>query len=1121
MSDEPVVVEVLTAPDWATLSALVDEHADDLLTDAAAGRLSVIRHAYAGQRSFQERVDAIRLVLAEGRDDRMTGRTRRLSQLFSGMFGNGAIHGQPVLPAPRDGAPADPDVAIVGDVTLAFMLARTWTERRQIVAGFPSLFATGDVENTIAHLAGAELESYGCMIEAAREARLARGDRLFANAESECLMRAFAEYQPPLLTLSEARNLALIEFAETRWEYRRELLETRGDLLLSDEVLEIVDLMRTRYPADDERARQYEVVRQVLVRARREGVPKALAPPLPPTHVHVRPPDLVGAAAADQRALVANARRALAWTDPGTAPWMRAGLEVVLAGALINAPDAGLRAVSIEEALLRCQDALSTYTAPLAPEEWRNARAALGSIYLHRSRGDPSANREASIHHLRTALHAARDAGLRSEVVRLGGQLSLAYRERTEGASTQNRELAYGYAAKALELLPPGDDSGPWLEYLLGTALLGLPRGDEGNNVEDAIAHLKRAVSGSRDSDPPTWRGAMQALGGAYMERRQGEPSENLAHAVSHITAAQAAARADEQEWDVAALEYQLGAAHFRLQPDDPDARRTALRHFDAALGVFAPNLFPSDCRRTLRARSAVLFRERRWEEALEGLDAVVAIGDYLEGEAYSRAGRFAEIAEMPDVHARRAYCLLQLGRPSAALDAVDDGQARVLADALPEFADTELVPSALTEEVRVAGERLRALTWSDDEDTRAGLREARERFLAARHSIRQRLGSRPRRELRALVPEGGAVVVPLFTSQGAALFVATGESGEIESGDVVPLEDVTDGALRALLDPTPGQEGWLRTYATWLQAYETLAVGDGEDAAAEYDRAFDAWADEIDRVTRELWDVLGGPLHKALQDRGVERGGRVVVIPSKWLSLMPIHAAWRLADGRRRYLVDEFALTYAPSRAALAVARDRYAKRASLPRSLLAVVNPTGDLLHGDDEQRVLRGVFPDAVILGADGTARRVVESLPGSTHLHFSCHGSFSWEDPFASGLTLADDTRLTIPDLARLSLESVRVVALSACESGLTEVDRLPTEFLGLPSALLQAGAPAVVGSLWSVDEESTAMLFERFYERHVREKEDPPEALRAAQLALRQDERYAHPFYWAGFVAVGG
>ena len=29
-----------------------------------------------------------------------------------------------------------------------------------------------------------------------------------------------------------------------------------------------------------------------------------------------------------------------------------------------------------------------------------------------------------------------------------------------------------------------------------------------------------------------------------------------------------------------------------------------------------------------------------------------------------------------------------------------------------------------------------------------------------------------------------------------------------------------------------------------------------------------------------------------------------------------------------------------------------------------------------------------------------------------------------------------------------------------------------------------------------------------------------EALRSAQLALRRDKRYAHPFYWASFVAIG-
>ena len=74
-----------------------------------------------------------------------------------------------------------------------------------------------------------------------------------------------------------------------------------------------------------------------------------------------------------------------------------------------------------------------------------------------------------------------------------------------------------------------------------------------------------------------------------------------------------------------------------------------------------------------------------------------------------------------------------------------------------------------------------------------------------------------------------------------------------------------------------------------------------------------------------------------------------------------------------------------------------------------------------------------------------------------------------------------------------------------------------ELIGLNRALLFAGTPTVVGSLWRVDDESTAFLMERFH-IHLREGTGKAEALRQAQIDARN--RYPHPYYWAGFVLTG-
>jgi CHAT domain-containing protein len=62
-----------------------------------------------------------------------------------------------------------------------------------------------------------------------------------------------------------------------------------------------------------------------------------------------------------------------------------------------------------------------------------------------------------------------------------------------------------------------------------------------------------------------------------------------------------------------------------------------------------------------------------------------------------------------------------------------------------------------------------------------------------------------------------------------------------------------------------------------------------------------------------------------------------------------------------------------------------------------------------------------------------------------------------------------------------MSSARLVTLSACETGITDIKTGSSdEFVGLPAGFMLAGVPCVVSSLWSVPDISTAILMERFY-----------------------------------------
>ena len=65
--------------------------------------------------------------------------------------------------------------------------------------------------------------------------------------------------------------------------------------------------------------------------------------------------------------------------------------------------------------------------------------------------------------------------------------------------------------------------------------------------------------------------------------------------------------------------------------------------------------------------------------------------------------------------------------------------------------------------------------------------------------------------------------------------------------------------------------------------------------------------------------------------------------------------------------------------------------------------------------------------------------------------------------------------------------------------------------------LAFGAPAVIGSLWRVDDASTAELFADFYKR-VAAGTPKLQAFTEARQTLRK--KYRQPYHWAPFVYIG-
>jgi CHAT domain-containing protein len=226
------------------------------------------------------------------------------------------------------------------------------------------------------------------------------------------------------------------------------------------------------------------------------------------------------------------------------------------------------------------------------------------------------------------------------------------------------------------------------------------------------------------------------------------------------------------------------------------------------------------------------------------------------------------------------------------------------------------------------------------------------------------------------------------------------------------------------------------------------------------------------------------------------------VLIPTGLLGILPLHAAWTEDQScltGRRYALDDFTLTYAPSTQALYHARLGPSRTAD---TLLAVENPDGTLRFAEHEVKAVINHFQGKSIHLLQDQARKdaVAQAILVSHVLHFSTHGLAGWQDAESSRLKLADGY-LILTDLFGLQLDQARLAVLSACETSVPGTD-LPDEAISLPSAWMQAGVQGVIGSLWSVDDMSTAVLMARFYDLWLGDNLLPPEALRRAQIWLR-------------------
>ena len=107
----------------------------------------------------------------------------------------------------------------------------------------------------------------------------------------------------------------------------------------------------------------------------------------------------------------------------------------------------------------------------------------------------------------------------------------------------------------------------------------------------------------------------------------------------------------------------------------------------------------------------------------------------------------------------------------------------------------------------------------------------------------------------------------------------------------------------------------------------------------------------------------------------------------------------------------------------------------------------------------------------------------------------------------------------------SQRAIELLILSACQTASGD----ERAALGLAGVAVRAGARSVLGSLWSVNDASTAKLMKQFYQQLFQSNTlqlKKAEALRQVQIKFIEgeiepnSEEYKKPYYWSPFIMVG-
>ncbi len=675
--------------------------------------------------------------------------------------------------------------------------------------------------------------------------------------------------------------------------------------------------------------------------------------------------------------------------------------------------------------------------------------------------------------------------------------LAVVYSDRINGSRAENLERAIGFFEAALTVRTFEDFPEKWAmtQNNLANVYRDRINGSRADNLERAINFFEAALTVYTLEDfREYWAMTQNNLANAYSDRINGSRADNLERAIGFFEAALTVYTLEDFREYWAMTQNNLAVVYRdRINGSRADNLERAISFFEAALTVYTLEDFPKNWALT-KNNLALAYSDRIKGSRADNLER--AIGFY-DAALTVRTPEKLPLNNVETLNNLGLAYLKKLDHINREKPEDTNQKAATLQSAYDTF------KNAIT-----GASKLRELESGDETKQKHDLQwdklyKGMVQVCLDRQSNQEAL---------------------LYAEANKARNLAEVIAQKQETPQV--LKPITFTEITQLLTPDTALIEWYITNAeiiTFVLTYpDVLTVHRNRQCAelinlvndyrGDYKQSKTHWQTKLSYYLQRLAEIL--QITTILPSEST----RLILIPHWLLHLFPLHALPLTDD---EFLLDRFTqgIQYSPSCQLL----QQITIHPNFDQ-LLALQNPTSDLPYTDLEVASIAPKFAISQILPGSQASKtnlleQYLEQLENAHCAHFSCHGSFNADDPLKSYLILSGgiieeppqppllrgeqdvngdlggseryvewragktadiDKCLTLAEIFGLRFKQCRLVVLSACETALIDTQNR-SDYIGLPTGFLYAGAMGTLASLWAVNDLSTALMMVKFYE----------------------------------------